>query len=206
MWLREQIETVKQRDPAARSTLEILLTYPGLHALIFHRISSGLRKRDLHLLARLVSHLGRFFTGIEIHPGAVIGNRFFIDHGMGVVIGETAVVGNDVTIYQGVTLGGTGKQRGKRHPTVGNNVVIGTGAKILEQSPSAKVRRSVVGLSFSRTCLPLQPRSGCRPDPWPGRIPILANPVVSNSCPIRSLIRCWRCFRGLRNRKIGSGC
>lgn len=131
MWLREQIETVKQRDPAARSTLEILLTYPGLHALIFHRISSGLRKRDLHLLARLVSHLGRFFTGIEIHPGAVIGNRFFIDHGMGVVIGETAVVGNDVTIYQGVTLGGTGKQRGKRHPTVGNNVVIGTGAKIL---------------------------------------------------------------------------
>jgi serine O-acetyltransferase len=131
MWLRDQIETVKQRDPAARSTLEILLTYPGLHAVIFHRVSSGLRRRNLHLLARLVSHVGRFLTGIEIHPGAAIGERFFIDHGMGVVIGETAIVGNDVTIYQGVTLGGTGKQKGKRHPTVGNNVVIGTGAKVL---------------------------------------------------------------------------
>ena len=131
MWLREEIQAVKQRDPAATSSIEVLLTYPGLHALIFHRASSALRKRNLGLPARLVSHLGRFFTGIEIHPGAVIGKRFFIDHGMGVVIGETAVVGDDVTIYQGVTLGGTGKQRGKRHPTVGNGVVIGAGAKIL---------------------------------------------------------------------------
>jgi serine O-acetyltransferase len=131
MWLREEIESIKKSDPAARSSLEIILTYPGLHALIVHKISSGMRKNDLHLLARLVSHLGRFLTGIEIHPGAVIGKRFFIDHGMGVVIGETAVVGDDVTIYQGVTLGGTGKQKGKRHPTVGNGVVIGAGAKIL---------------------------------------------------------------------------
>ncbi|HYP60253.1 MAG TPA: serine O-acetyltransferase EpsC [Thermomicrobiales bacterium] len=131
MWLSEQIETIKQRDPAATSTLEVLLTYPGLHALIFHRASSALRHRDLPVAARLVSHVGRFLTGIEIHPGAAIGRRLFIDHGMGVVIGETAIVGDDVTMYQGVTLGGTGKQRGKRHPTVGNGVVIGAGAKIL---------------------------------------------------------------------------
>jgi serine O-acetyltransferase len=131
MWLREQIETVKQRDPAANSTIEILLTYPGLHALMFHKIASALRQRNLGLAARIVSHLGRFFTGIEIHPGATIGRRLFIDHGMGVVIGETAIVGDDVTLYQGVTLGGTGKQKGKRHPTVGNSVVIGTGAHVL---------------------------------------------------------------------------
>ncbi|HEX3302397.1 MAG TPA: serine O-acetyltransferase EpsC [Thermomicrobiales bacterium] len=131
MWLREQIETIKQRDPAATSSLEVLLTYPGLHALIFHRASSAMRKRDMRVAARLISHVGRFLTGIEIHPGAVIGRRLFIDHGMGVVIGETAIVGDDVTMYQGVTLGGTGKQRGKRHPTVGNGVVIGAGAKIL---------------------------------------------------------------------------
>ena len=131
MWLREQIETIKQRDPAANSSLEVLLTYPGLHALMFHRASSALRHRDLHVAARLVSHVGRFLTGIEIHPGAAIGRRLFIDHGMGVVIGETAIVGDDVTMYQGVTLGGTGKQRGKRHPTVGNGVVIGAGATIL---------------------------------------------------------------------------
>src|SRR6478672_8335103 len=131
MWLSEQIETIKQRDPAATSTLEVLLTYPGLHALIFHRASSALRHRDLPVAARLVSHVGRFLTGIEIHPGAAIGRRLFIDHGMGVVIGETAIVGDDVTMYQGVTLGGTGKDTGKRHPTLGNDVVVGTGAKIL---------------------------------------------------------------------------
>jgi serine O-acetyltransferase len=131
VWLREQIEAVKKNDPAARSTAEVLLTYPGLHALAFHKVAHALRERELHLPARMVSHLGRFFTGIEIHPGAQIGERFFIDHGMGVVIGETAIVGDDVTIYQGVTLGGTGKQQGKRHPTVGNNVVIGSGAKVL---------------------------------------------------------------------------
>jgi serine O-acetyltransferase len=131
MWLSEQIQAVRERDPAARSALEILLTYPGLHALMFHRVASALRRRRLFLLARLTSHLGRFFTGIEIHPGATIGRRLFIDHGMGVVIGETSIIGDDCTLYQGVTLGGTGKQRGKRHPTLGNGVVVGVGAKIL---------------------------------------------------------------------------
>ncbi|MEA2514337.1 MAG: serine O-acetyltransferase [Thermomicrobiales bacterium] len=131
MWLSEQIRTIRERDPAARSAVEIVLTYPGLHAQLFHRTASALRRRRLHLLARIVSHLGRFLTGIEIHPGATIGRRFFIDHGMGVVIGETAVIGDDCTLYQGVTLGGTGKQRGKRHPTLGDGVIVGVGAKIL---------------------------------------------------------------------------
>jgi serine O-acetyltransferase len=131
MWLSEQIRAIRERDPAARSAVEIVLTYPGLHALMFHRVASALRGRRLHLLARIVSHLGRFLTGIEIHPGATIGRRLFIDHGMGVVIGETAVIGDDCTLYQGVTLGGTGKQRGKRHPTLGDGVVVGVGAKIL---------------------------------------------------------------------------
>jgi serine O-acetyltransferase len=131
MWLSEQIQTIRERDPAARSSIEILLTYPGLHAQIFYRVASSLRCNRLFLLARLVSHLGRFVTGIEIHPGATIGRRLFIDHGMGVVIGETAIIGDDCTLYQGVTLGGTGKQRGKRHPTLGDQVVVGVGAKIL---------------------------------------------------------------------------
>ena len=130
-WLRTQLAMIKQRDPAARSDLEIVLTYPGLHAVALYRISSRLRARNLHTLARVVSHVGRFLTGIEIHPGATIGERLFIDHGMGVVIGETAVVGDDVTLYQGVTLGGTGKHRGKRHPTLGNGVIVGAGAKVL---------------------------------------------------------------------------
>jgi len=122
---------VRERDPAARSTLEILLCYPGLHALFFHRIAHFLFKHQWFLLARIISNVSRFMTGIEIHPGAHIGKRFFIDHGMGIVIGETAEVGDDVTLFHGVTLGGTGKDQGKRHPTIGNNVVIGTGAKIL---------------------------------------------------------------------------
>jgi serine O-acetyltransferase len=131
MWLSEQIQAIRERDPAARSAIEIVLTYPGLHALGFYRVAAALRRRRLFLLARIVSHLGRFLTGIEIHPGATIGRRLFIDHGMGVVIGETSVIGDDCTLYQGVTLGGTGKQRGKRHPTLGNRVVVGVGAKIL---------------------------------------------------------------------------
>ncbi len=129
--LLRDINAVKERDPAARSTLEVLLCYPGLHALLFHRLAHFLHRRGLKLLARLVSHFSRWLTGIEIHPGAKIGEGVFIDHGMGVVIGETTEVGDNVTIYQGVTLGGTGKERGKRHPTIGNNVVIGAGAKIL---------------------------------------------------------------------------
>lgn len=129
--IKEDIDAVKERDPAARSTLEVLLCYPGLHALLSHRLAHRLYRRGLVLLPRLISHFSRFVTGIEIHPGAKIGDHFFIDHGMGVVIGETAEIGSNVTIYQNVTLGGTGKDSGKRHPTIGNNVVIGTGAKVL---------------------------------------------------------------------------
>jgi serine O-acetyltransferase len=129
--VREDIAAVFDRDPAAKSTLEILLCYSGLHAIWMHRINHWLWNHSLHLLARWLSQVARFLTGIEIHPGAQIGRRFFVDHGMGVVIGETAIVGDDVTLYQGVTLGGTGKEKGKRHPTVANNVVIGVGAKIL---------------------------------------------------------------------------
>ena len=131
MSLSEMLQTIRDRDPAARSNIEILLTYPGLHALGIHRVASWFYQRNLRLPARLISHIGRFLTGIEIHPGATIGRRFFIDHGMGVVIGETAVIGDDVTLYQAVTLGGTGKQSGKRHPTLGNRVTVGVGAKIL---------------------------------------------------------------------------
>lgn len=131
MSLSEHIKSIRARDPAARSDLEVLLAYPGLHAVLVHRVAFWLRGRGFPLAARLVSHLGRFLTGIEIHPSAVIGERLFIDHGMGVVIGETAVVGDDVTLYQGVTLGGTGKAGGKRHPTIGNGVVVGVGAKVL---------------------------------------------------------------------------
>jgi serine O-acetyltransferase len=129
--LREDINCVFDRDPAARNTFEILTTYPGLHAVMIHRVSHGLWRRDFKWPARLLSNVARLFTGIEIHPGAVIGRRFFIDHGMGVVIGETAVIGDDCTLYHGVTLGGTTWQKGKRHPTLGCDVVVGAGAKVL---------------------------------------------------------------------------
>ena len=129
--LREDIRAVFERDPAATSYLEVILTYAGLHALLCHRVSHWLWMRKIPFIPRFLSQLCRFFTGIEIHPGATIGKGFFIDHGMGVVIGETSEIGDNVTLFQGVTLGGTGKERGKRHPTIGNNVVIGTGAKIL---------------------------------------------------------------------------
>lgn len=133
MWgsVREQIETVFREDPAAKGKLEILTCYPGVHAILLHRLSHKLYKLNFTLLARIISQFGRMITGIEIHPGATIGRRFFIDHGMGVVIGETAEIGDDVLVYQGVTLGGTGKDKGKRHPTIGNKVVVGTGAKVL---------------------------------------------------------------------------
>ncbi|MGE5509217.1 MAG: serine O-acetyltransferase [Chitinophagales bacterium] len=129
--LRSDIQAVFDRDPAARSVWEVLLCYPGLHAIWIHRLAHWLWVRNLRFLGRFVSHLGRFLTGVEIHPGAVLGERLLIDHGMGVVIGETAEVGDDVTIYQGVVLGGTGKEKGKRHPTIGNGVVISAGAKVL---------------------------------------------------------------------------
>ena len=129
--LREQIDTVFRGDPAAKSAVEVFLCYPGVHAIMFHRVSHRLHKAGFTLLARVLSQISRILTGIEIHPGAKIGRRCFIDHGMGVVIGETSEIGDDVLLYQGVTLGGTGKERGKRHPTLGNDVVIGTGAKVL---------------------------------------------------------------------------
>ncbi|VFU11344.1 serine O-acetyltransferase [anaerobic digester metagenome] len=129
--LRNDIRAVMERDPAVKSVFEVLLCYPGLHALIMHRIAHGFYRRRWFVVARLTSHLSRFLTGIEIHPGAKIGEGLFIDHGSGVVIGETAEIGDNVTIYQGVTLGGTGKEKGKRHPTIGNNVVVSAGAKVL---------------------------------------------------------------------------
>ena len=129
--IRKDIRVVFERDPAARSVWEVVLCYSGLHAIWMHRLSHAMYLRGWILLPRLVSNLCRFFTGIEIHPGAVIGEGLFIDHGTGIVIGETAELGKNVTLYQGVTLGGTGKEKGKRHPTIGNNVVVATGAKVL---------------------------------------------------------------------------
>ena len=129
--IREQIDTIFREDPAAKSVLEIVLCYPGFQAIVLHRVAHQFYLWRLTLLARLVSQFSRFFTHIEIHPGARIGRRFFIDHGSGVVIGETSEIGDDVLIYQGVTLGGTGGEKGKRHPTIGNNTVIGTGATVL---------------------------------------------------------------------------
>ncbi len=129
--IREQIDTIFREDPAANSVIEIFLCYPGFHAILSHRLAHWLYRRRIPLVPRLLSQLVRFTTGIEIHPGARIGRRFFIDHGMGVVIGETTEIGDDVLLYQGVTLGGTGKEKGKRHPTLGNHVVVGSGAKVL---------------------------------------------------------------------------
>ncbi|MFB3171100.1 serine O-acetyltransferase [Neobacillus sp. 179-C4.2 HS] len=129
--MREDIAVVFEQDPAARSYLEVILTYSGLHAIWSHRIAHAFFKRKFYFLARVISQISRFFTGIEIHPGAKIGRRLFIDHGMGVVIGETCEIGDNVTVFQGVTLGGTGKEKGKRHPTIKDNALIATGAKVL---------------------------------------------------------------------------
>ncbi|MEK8090671.1 serine O-acetyltransferase [Thermithiobacillus plumbiphilus] len=129
--LREDVQVVFERDPAARNFMEVVLTYPGVHALLLHRLAHSLWVRGFASPARVIAAFSRFLTGIEIHPGASIGQRFFIDHGMGVVIGETAEIGDDCTLYHGVTLGGTSWKKGKRHPTLGNNVIVGAGAKIL---------------------------------------------------------------------------
>ncbi|MFE8703807.1 serine O-acetyltransferase [Cytobacillus sp. FJAT-54145] len=129
--LKEDVEVVFEQDPAARTYFEVILTYSGLHAIWCHRLAHALYKKKLFFLARFISQVSRFFTGIEIHPGAQIGRRLFIDHGMGVVIGETCEIGDNVTIFQGVTLGGTGKEKGKRHPTIKDNALIATGAKVL---------------------------------------------------------------------------
>lgn len=133
MWnlMKDDVDVVFEQDPAARSYWEVILTYSGLHAIWAHRLAHFFYKKKCFFIARAISQIGRFFTGIEIHPAAVIGRRFFIDHGMGVVIGETCQIGDNVTLYQGVTLGGTGKERGKRHPTLEDNVLVATGAKVL---------------------------------------------------------------------------
>ncbi|MFC1704390.1 serine O-acetyltransferase EpsC [Candidatus Omnitrophota bacterium] len=133
VWLvyRKELKAARERDPAARNDLEILLLYSGFHAIVLHRVAHRLLLLKIPFFPRLISQVARFFTGIEIHPGAQIGSGLFIDHGTGVVIGETTIIGDNVTLFQGVTLGGTGKKQGKRHPTIGNNVVVGTGAKIL---------------------------------------------------------------------------
>lgn len=129
--LKEDIEVIFDQDPAARTYIEVMLTYSGLHAIWGHRLAHAFYRRKFFFLARLISQISRFFTGIEIHPGAQIGRRFFIDHGMGIVIGETCEIGDNVAVFQGVTLGGTGKEKGKRHPTIKDNVLIATGAKVL---------------------------------------------------------------------------
>ena len=127
----DEIAATKERDPAAKNTIEIILLYPGLHALVIHRIANFFWKKKVQFVPRFLSQIARLFTGIEIHPGAEIGKGFFVDHGMGVVVGETTIIGDNVALFQGVTLGGTGKETGKRHPTLGNNIVIGAGAKVL---------------------------------------------------------------------------
>ena len=147
--IKEDIRMVKEKDPAARTTLEILLAYSGLHAVIFHRIAHWFYIRKFYLIARLISQFSRFLTGIEIHPGAKIGKGLLIDHGSGVVIGETAEIGDNCLIYQGVTLGGTGKEHGKRHPTLGNNVMVGSGARVLgpfKVGDNAKIAANAVVL------------------------------------------------------------
>ena len=147
--IKEDIRMVKEKDPAARTSLEILLAYSGLHAVIFHRIAHWFYLRKFYLIARLISQFSRFLTGIEIHPGAKIGKGLLIDHGSGVVIGETAEIGDNCLIYQGVTLGGTGKESGKRHPTLGNNVMVGSGARVLgpfKVGDNAKIAANAVVL------------------------------------------------------------
>lgn len=140
-------KNIQQKDPAARNIFEVILLYPGFHALFFHRIAHFFYNIKLFFIARLISQLTRFFTGIEIHPGATIGKRLMIDHGMGIVIGETAVIGNDCVIYHQVTLGGTGKEKLKRHPTIGNNVLIGAGSVVLK---SVEKNSTVVGVPEDR--------------------------------------------------------
>lgn len=146
---KEEIQATKDRDPAAKSVVEILLLYPGLHAIISHRMAHFLWRNNIPVLPRLISQVSRFFTGIEIHPGAQIGKGLFIDHGMGVVIGETTIIGDNVALFQGVTLGGTGKEKGKRHPTLGDNIVVGAGAKVLgniEIGPNSYIGANAVVL------------------------------------------------------------
>ncbi|WP_061213112.1 serine O-acetyltransferase [Syntrophomonas wolfei] len=173
--LKREIQVVFERDPAARSVLEVIFCYPGFHAIIHHRIAHFLYCRKLYFLARMVSHINRFLTGIEIHPGARIGQGLFIDHGSGIVIGETAEIGDNATLYQGVTLGGTGKEKGKRHPTIGNNVTISAGAKVLG-AISVGDNVKIGGGSVVLKAVP----SGCTVVGVPGRIVVRDGARVEN--------------------------
>ena len=182
--LREDINSVFDRDPAARNFLEVLTNYPGLHALLLHRLAHWLWRKRLKWLARTLSTFSRWLTGIEIHPGAVIGRRFFIDHGMGVVIGETAIVGNDVTLYQGVTLGGTSWNKGKRHPTLEDGVIVGAGAKIL--GPFSVGAGAKVG---SNAVVTKEIPAGATVVGIPGKIVKRADPDVSEALSVDSARR-----------------
>ena len=181
--IRDDIEAVFARDPAARSRIEVLLCYPGLHALLVHRVAHGLWVRGWHLSARWLSQVSRFLTGIEIHPGAVIGERFFIDHGMGVVIGETAEIGDDVTLYQGVTLGGVSGDPGKRHPTLENGVVVGAGAAVLGPFTVGK------GARIGSNAVVLQPVAANTTV-----VGVPAHAAVRKPVPVD-----WRCFPAYGN-------
>ena len=150
--LYEDAKNIQKKDPASRNILEVIIIYPGFHILVFHRVSNFLYRHKLKFLARLNSQIGRFFTGIEIHPGAKIGRRLFIDHGMGIVIGETTTIGNDCTIYHNVTLGGTGKDKYKRHPDLGNNVMVGCGAKVLRSNKNRKQCKNRSKCGNSKKC------------------------------------------------------
>ncbi len=182
--VREDVAAVFESDPAARSYFEVLICYPGLHAVWLHHLSHWLWRHGIRFLARLVSQLARFFTGIEIHPGAEIGRRLFIDHGMGTVIGETAIVGDDVTLYQGVTLGGTGKEKGKRHPTLGNNISIGSGAKLLGNITIGDNCRVGAGSVVLRN---VPANSTIVGVPGRARLPALRGCVVESARAIRGL-------------------
>ena len=174
--LRSDIDSMMARDPAARSRLEVVFCYPGFHAVLIYRLAHGAWRRGFHVLGRWLSHLGRFLTGIEIHPGAELGERLFIDHGMGVVIGETAVIGNDVTLYQGVTLGGTSLKGGKRHPTLQDDVIVGAGAQVLGPitvGQGARIGANAVVLKDVPPCVTM--------------VGIPARPVVGREVGLREL-------------------
>ncbi len=205
--IREQIETIFREDPAAKSVLEIILCYPGFHAILLHRFAHMLYNANIPLVPRVISQMSRFFTGIEIHPGASIGRRFFIDHGTGVVIGETSEIGDDVLIYQGVTLGGTGKEKDKRHPTIGNNVVIGTGAKILRFSAisaSATSSRSARDLWWSILCRTI-PRLSASPGASSDRAAKGWKCWNTATCPIRKCRRSKTCANASNSWKLNCG-
>lgn len=185
--LRKDIRVVFERDPAARSVVEVLFCYSGLHAIWFHRISHALYKRGWVLIPRMISNFARFLTGIEIHPGATIGEGLFIDHGTGIVIGETAEIGNNVTLYQGVTLGGTGKEKGKRHPTIGNNVVVASGAKVLGSFTVGDHAKIGAGSVVLKPVPPYATVVGI-----PGRIVVMRGKRVHTAQELRQALRATR--------------